>query len=235
MPPKLPKFLPEKDPKDYWPEVPLRDVADLPSIPKDATYHRQQFLARSYHSQVYTLELNVGGSTKRALLKLFPKDLKHRYVKETTAYRYLQHFGVTDKCLVPRIYGVLPSMNKKRLGEVLGDCIPEDVSITPPASGVVMEYIEGAESPSIENMTQPLAQKILRGLRRIHFAHVLHGDAEGRNILIFPKTGKVVFIDFSSARINLNQKVAVIERGHLKTYLYCTLVMSLFHCQLLIS
>jgi serine/threonine protein kinase len=224
MPSKKPKPQPEGEAHLYWPDVPLRDIADLPSLPKDATFHRQRFLAQSYHSQVYTLDLNLGGTTKRALLKLFSKELKHRYVREENAYRYLQHFGVIDQGLVPRIYGVVPSMNKKRLREVLGDAVPTDVVITPPASGIIMEYIEGAENPSIENMTQKLAQKILRGLRRIHFAHILHGDAEGRNIFIFPKTRKVVFIDFSSAEINLSKRAAIRERGPLKTYLYCDLV-----------
>jgi serine/threonine protein kinase len=213
----------------YWPDVPLRDVENLPPVPQNTTFHRQQFLAQSYHSQVYTLDLTIGGTTKRALLKIFPKDLKHRYVKETTAYRYLQHFGVAERGLVPKIYGVLPSMNKKKIVEVLGDSIPTDVLIPPPAFGIFMEFIEGAENPSIENMTTKLAQRILRALRYIHYAHVLHGDAKGRNIFLLPKTGKVMFIDFSCAEINLSKRAAIRERRPLKTYLYYDLVSPCHH------
>ena len=110
---------------------------------------------------------------------------------------------------------------------MLKDSIPEDLSIPLPASAVVMEYIADAVRPSKENITKAIAKKVLRGLQYIHNAHVLHGDVEGRNILINPSTGKVVWIDFSSATINRSINLAFHEREPVKQYLYITLVRNI--------
>jgi serine/threonine protein kinase len=207
-----------------WTDISLSDVAPLPAFPKHITISNPQFLARSHHSQVYLIDVKENGKTSRALLKVFPKQLKGRYTNEVNAYRFLCHYEVPEQGIVPKIFGVFPSINKTKLGALLGHSIPENAPIVTPAAAVVMEYIEGAVSPKPENMTPEIARKALRGLRIIHNAHVLHGDAEARNLLIHPKTGKVVWIDFSSAQINKTIMLAVIERDPVRQLLYRTLV-----------
>lgn len=207
-----------------WTDISIADVNPLPTLPKHIVLENPEFLARSYHSQVYKIDVVDKGNRTPAILKLFPKGLKHRYQNEVNAYRFLYHYGIPDKGVVPKIFGVLTTLNKKKLDAVLKDAIPEDVSIPLPAAAVVMEYIEGAVRPSRDNMTEAIAEEALRALRLIHNAHVLHGDAVGRNILIYPHTGKVVWIDFSSAEINRSVNQAVLERAPLKQYLYATLV-----------
>jgi len=209
-----------------WPHVSDSEVADLPLLPKDTPLTNPRFLARSYHSDVYLIDVTYRDKTASAILKIFSKTLKHRYFKETDAYRYLHHYGAPDEGIVPKIYGVLPSISKKRLSEILGNAVPDDQApITTPASGVLMQHIRGAVSPSAENMTTKIAEAALDALGVIHSCHVLHGDAEGRNLLLYPETGKVVWIDFSCARINRSIYLASEERSPVKQFLYETLVI----------
>jgi serine/threonine protein kinase len=212
-----------------WTDISLSDVEPLPEFPKQFKISNPKFLARSHHSHVYTLDVvDPKGSTFRALIKIFPKQLQGRYLKEVNAYRFLCHYEVPEQGVVPQIYGVIPSINKRKLSTLLGDSIPENLPIVTPAAAVVMEFIDGAVPPTRENMTPEIAKRALRGLRTIHNAHVLHGDAEARNILVNPKTGKVVWIDFSSATINRIIMKAIIERDPVRQLLYHTLVISLF-------
>lgn len=212
-----------------WTDISLSDVDPLPEFPKQFKTSNPKFLARSHHSHVYTLDVtNSDGSTFRALVKIFPKQLKGRYQNEVNAYRFLYAYEVPQQGIVPQIHGVLPYINKTKLAALLGDSIPENAPIVTPAAAVMMEFIDGAVAPTPENMTPEIAKRALRGLRIIHNAHVLHGDAEARNILIQPRTGKVVWIDFSSAEINRSIRAAVHERNPVRQLLYYTLVRSFF-------
>jgi len=60
------------------------------------------------------------------------KELKNRYNAETKAYRYLQHYEVTSQGVVPKLYGIVPSLDKKKLSTILGDSAPDDGSINSP-------------------------------------------------------------------------------------------------------
>jgi serine/threonine protein kinase len=225
MPPRR-SNAPVFDTGPQWTDISLSDVKPLPPLPKNITTSNPRFLARSHHSQVYTLDITDHGKTTRVLLKIFPKHLKSRYTKEVNAYRFLYHYDIPNEGIVPKIIGVLPTINKKKLDVLLEETIPENVSIALPASAVVMEFIEGAVKPSPANMTSAIAKRALRALRLIHNAHVLHGDAEARNILIVPATNKVVWIDFSSASINRSIGLAIHERNPVRQLLYRTLVFT---------
>jgi predicted Ser/Thr protein kinase len=222
--PKLPPALAGLDRGTQWTDISDSEVDPLPLLPKSVPLTNPRFLARSHHSHVYTIEVTYQSITARVILKLFPKDLKHRYIKETDAYRYLYHYGAPEDGAVPKIYGVLPSISKKRLAEMLGDSIPDYAPITAPASGLFMQYFEGAVNPSSENMTPKLAKAAVEALRTIHGSHVLHGDAEGRNLLMYPETGRVVWIDFSSASINRSARRATQELDPVRNFLYNKLV-----------
>jgi len=139
-----------------------------------------RFVDLSYHSQVYLVDFKHQGQQVRAIFKVFSKDMEERYVDEVNAYRLLNHYDVTSRGVVPKIYGVLPAITQKKLESLLGEAQPDEAKVTFPASAVLIEYIEGAQRPSKENMTVQLAEEILHGLRLIHNAHVIHYDPEPR-------------------------------------------------------
>jgi serine/threonine protein kinase len=203
-----------------WPDIPLSTVAVLPKLPKSVVLENPQCIAVTNHSHVYKFDLRErDGAIKPAILKLFSKDQKERYTREVIAYRHLCHFNVPSLGVVPNVYGVLPSINRKQLREMLGDAKPEGVQISVPASAVLLEYIEGTR-PTADNMTYELAQKAIDGLRAIHEARVLHKDIDARNILVQPAAGKVVWIDFSIADDNEYPVLAHRERTIAKEHLY---------------
>ena len=221
-----PRSKPDPEPLigPQWTDISISEVDSLPTIPKDIIFHDPQFLARGGHSQAFTVTVSDGDNTYRAVLKVFSKQFKKRYVREVNAYRFLYHYGVPAQGVVPNVMGTIPTITKKKLDDILQDSIPDNITITLPASAVLLEYLDKAQRASSANMTHALAAEALRGLRLIHNAHVLHGDAEARNILVYPETGKVVWLDFSSAEINRAILGAILERRPVKQLLYRTLV-----------
>jgi serine/threonine protein kinase len=217
--PKQPS--PELDLSPQLTDVSLTDTRPLPALPAHVILDNPQFLAKSYHSQVYAVDLKDGDQKTRAILKLFPKGLKKRYTNEVNAYRFLYHYGTPEKGLVPKIFGVLPKIHKKKLEDLLDDENPDPIPV--PASAIVMEFIQGVR-PSAENMKHSIALKITHALDAIHLSHVLHGDVEPRNILINPETGDAVWIDFSSAEINRSIFETTSERKLIKQTLYRSFV-----------
>jgi serine/threonine protein kinase len=207
-------------------DISVSELESLPTLSKECVLANPKFVARSFHSQVYTVDLIRNNNTSRAIIKIFPKGLKNRYTKEVNAYRFLYYYGAPEQRVVPRLYGVLPTISKKRIKELLQDAIPDNVDLAAPASALVMEYIEGIR-PTQENMTDSIAKDILEALNIIHSAHVLHGDVEPMNILISPQTGRAVWIDFSASEINKIIKLAIRERRMIKQTLYSTLVILL--------
>jgi len=146
-------------------------------------------------------------------------------VDEVNAYRFLHYYDIPAAGVVPKVLGILPSINKKKLAALFRDSLVDDVTVTLPASAVVLEYIEEVEPPTEENMSPAMAEEILRGLRLIHNAHVLHHDTELRNILISPRTGKAVWIDFSNADVGMELFQAELERDYVRELLYRKLVL----------
>ena len=68
-------------------------------------------------------------------------------------------------------------------------------------NGILMEWIEGAEELSEDNITLDLAANFIRGLARIHSAGVLHADTFTRNMSVVPSKKRSVWLDFSCAAI----------------------------------
>jgi hypothetical protein len=54
-------------------DISISDTQPLPKVPKNAIFANPKFIAQSYHSQVYSVNVTVRGNKKRALLKLFPR------------------------------------------------------------------------------------------------------------------------------------------------------------------
>jgi len=211
--------------QDEWTDLPIK-TKPLPKVPNTFTFANARFLARSLHSQVHTVDVTDEGNTFPAIVKLFSRELKIRYTAETKAYRYLQHYEVTSQGVVPKLYGILPSLDKKKLHAILGDSVPDDGPIKFPASAIFMEYLEDAERPSAANMTPELAEEALRGLRLIHNAHVLHRDTELRNLLIYPTTNRAIWIDFSIAEVDIDLWEVEDERDEVRARLYRRVVFA---------
>ena len=206
-----------------WTDISISDTLPLPQILKNARFENPQFIAWSYHSQVYAVDVTIKGEQKRSILKLFPQILANRYTNEVNAYRLLD---IASTGVVPKFYADLPSITKKMLEKILRDSVPADVEIALPALGILMEYLEGGQTPSKENMTAPIAKSILEGLDYIHGAPVLHGDCQPRNILIYPETGRTVWFDFSNSSITQLKGLFEHERRPVKTLLFLYFVVS---------
>lgn len=130
------------------------------------------------------------GARLSACLKLFREDALSEYNHETTAYSYLHRAGV--EYYIPEVYGV-GRRTCLRWG------IKNDTSETE-YYGILMEWLEGAERLSPQNVTMQHAITLVRGLSKIHDAGVLHFDTFDRNILVIPGSRRAVWIDFSSAQ-----------------------------------
>jgi serine/threonine protein kinase len=206
-----------------WPIIKPSQTDPLPQIADDVIFENPQFHARSYHSQVYIADMVKAQTLTKVIIKIFPKTEKARYTKEVNAYRLLYHFNVPASGVVPSIYGVLPDIDADKLEKIIDDEDPIEAPIFLPASAVVMEYIEG-EHPSLANMNPKRGIRILKALRKIQMAHILHNDTEGRNILISPSTGRIVWIDFSIAEVNHYANHGLEELDYTRSYLFQNLV-----------
>jgi len=216
---------PLKSERAWTPDVSLSDISSLPVLPSKFHVSNVRFVHLSYHSQVYLVDFVHEGEQLSAILKVFSKDNEQRYQDEVNAYRLLNHYDVPSRGVVPKLYGILPNITEKKLHTLLGVAQPNESQITFPASAILIEYIEGAEMPTKHNMTVQMAEEILRGLRLIHNAHVLHYDTEPRNILITPATGKAVWIDFSNAEMAASWWELIMERDLVRELVYRDLVL----------
>jgi len=63
-----------------------------------------------------------------------------------------------------------------------------------------MEWIEGAEKISEQNITLDQAVALVAGLEKIHNAGILHFDTYPRNMLVVPGSRRAVWIDFSCSQ-----------------------------------
>lgn len=141
MPPRTGK-PPEIDIGPQWTDISLSDVPPLPPLPKQMTISNPQFLARSLHSRVYIVDLTDRQKTTRDnILKIFPKPLKLQSLNEVNAYRLLYHYDVQNEGVVHKVFGVLPSISKKKLDAWLEDAIPENYPIALPAPAITVEYL----------------------------------------------------------------------------------------------
>ena len=111
---------------------------------------------------------------------------------EKTAYEYLQHGNVTK--YIPYVYGY--GFRTRSAWGLPGFDDDDDIYYA-----IVMDWLEGAEQLSVENITHEYACELLEGLSVIHGAGVLHADLFRRNMMIFPNTNDVAWIDFSCSHV----------------------------------
>ena len=152
-----------------------------------------RFIAEGTHSFIFKCIAQDGSQSNTRCLKLFREGWMTPYNLETTAYAYLVHARV--EYYIPKVYGVgLRSVSGWGLADIWGES--EDQYY-----GILMEWLEGAQQLSEDNVTIDHAICLAIGLSKIHDAGVLHWDTFPRNILVIPGSKRGVWIDFSCAQI----------------------------------
>ena len=126
-----------------------------------------------------------------------------RFKQELDGYAHLQHYGICDKGVVPKYYGWF-SLSRQHIQQILALPDISDAArlmrrVKEPPQAVVLEYFPDAAQLTIDNVTEKLADAALRGLYEVHSAYVMHGDIDGRNILVLPDD-RVVWVDFNHSR-----------------------------------
>lgn len=202
------------------PPLPLSELAEFDKIPENAILTNPKFFARGGHSHLYLVTVWYQERSRRCALKIFDSRHKYDYLDEIQAYQYLSHLEIMDEGVVPIVFGV-DKWSEKDFDRILKGA--EYVGgMTFPARVILMEFIAGSEQLSVDNITVDIAKKALRGIRRIHFAGVTHGDIACRNILVAP--GRVVWIDFSNGSCRVDGYQRAVEYRKVKELLFDELV-----------
>lgn len=72
------------------------------------------------------------------------------------------------------------------------------------------EVFVNAERLSRENITEDIADKVLRALCDVHATYVYHGDIHRRNILLLLGE-RIVWIDFDHSRCASNERLGRVQ------------------------
>lgn len=141
---------------------------------------------------MYKATAELKGEETTVCLKLYGREWMTPYNLETTAYAVLREAGVEE--YIPTVYGIAT--------RTLGDW-GIDIGWDNPREyrGLVMEWLEGAEQISSENVSLDHVVSLMTGLVKLHEAGVLHRDGFDRNIMVFPGSKRAVWIDFSCAHV----------------------------------
>ncbi|OSD08689.1 hypothetical protein PYCCODRAFT_1473256 [Trametes coccinea BRFM310] len=125
-----------------------------------------------------------------------------RFASEIEAYAHLQHYGACDAGAVPKCFGWLELTSDDLEAIAALPVVAEEWRYIKedelPPKALLLEWFEGAQQLSIDNVTPAIADAGLRALYRVHASFVMHGDVHRRNILVLPG-GRVVWIDFDAA------------------------------------
>ena len=167
----------------------------MPVIHESIQFENPQFVSSGLHAFVYKVEaVDAQGGRLVCCLKLFKKEWTSAYDTEAAAYEYLLHNEV--EFWIPDIIGTaqrnvsgwgLDNLDGDREGNYYG---------------LLMEWIEGGERLTPENVRADHIVSFVRGLVRIHEAGVLHNDTWARNMLVVPGSNRAVWIDFGSATLD---------------------------------
>lgn len=148
------------------------------------------YVAEGTHALIYKVTATVKGKEMVCCLKMFREGWMTPYNLESTAYAFLRSADVTY--YIPEVYGW---GNRTMTGWGLnGDGFSEYY-------GIVMEWLEGAETMNRQNVSMQHAITLANGLAKIHDAGILHFDGFDRNMMVFPGSNRAVWIDFSCAQV----------------------------------
>ena len=117
------------------------------------------------------------------------------------AYEHLVHGGACQNGTVPFCFGWLELAKEDLDNLVKLPDLPDAWSYIHQDDGLpkalLLEYFDGAERMTIDNITVKIADSAVRALYQVHASYVLHNDIHGRNVLVLPG-GRVVWVDFDS-------------------------------------
>jgi hypothetical protein len=168
------------------------EIEDLPELSEGHDYYDWTFVSDGTHAEIY--RVRDVDSNKTYCVKMFKQGWMTPFNLEIRAYEALRHAKVED--FIPFVYG-WDARTLSEWGFPNSDDDELDLYY-----GIVMEWLEGAEIVSAENITYLNACGLLLGLSRIHRAGVLHYDLERRNIMVIPGTNRGIWIDFSCSQLN---------------------------------
>ncbi|PYI29651.1 hypothetical protein BP00DRAFT_427270 [Aspergillus indologenus CBS 114.80] len=148
-------------------------------------------LQHSEASSVYEVMLK-NGKNDRYCLKVYHDNGEHGYSKkgrdlyrfrcELNAYRNLRLHGVCQNGVVPYFYGYFneldPALYRPYLNHFENDVYKP--------KAILPEYLPNAEGLNCLNYSDQRFEIAIRGLSKIHEAHVLHYDVYPKNILLVP-------------------------------------------------
>lgn len=167
------------------------ELESLPCLSDDVKFYDWTFICEGTHAEIYRATDVESGV--QCCIKIFRKGWMTPFNLEKTAYEALQHAKVKD--YVPHIY----AYTHGRLSDLgfPGSINDEDIYY-----GLVMEWLDGAQQISGQNVTLSTACELVKGLSEIHRAGILHYDLYRRNIMVIPEKERGVWIDFSCAHMN---------------------------------
>ena len=167
----------------------------MPSVQPDTVFVEPVYVAEGTHALVYQVTaITTEGRETRCCLKLFREGWMTPFNLECTAYTYLRNADVTY--YIPEVYGW---GKRTRKGWGL------DGNGETEYYGIVMEWLEGAEKLTRQNVSLDHAVTLAYGLSKIHDAGILHFDGFDRNMMIFPGSERAVWIDFSCAQVGSSE------------------------------
>ncbi|ODH45510.1 hypothetical protein GX48_08411 [Paracoccidioides brasiliensis] len=142
-----------------------------------------------------------------------PERETNIHICESTAYRRLMKHGLCDRGIVPRFYGTMERMDLSHYQPHLKMFLNDKN----PPSAILLEYIPKMEMIYPHNFTKERGEALIRGIREIHRALVVHCDAKPRNMMIVrndPET--VVWLDFDRAQTYHADSLTERQRGFIE-------------------
>jgi tRNA A-37 threonylcarbamoyl transferase component Bud32 len=119
----------------------------------------------------------------------------------------MQH-GLGHQGIVPRYHGEIQHLDVKDYQPHLRRFLDEER----PPSAIFLEYIPNMVTILPEHYTKERVESMMRGIRQIHKALVLHFDSYPRNIKVFENDPEqVIWIDFD--RVQTYDADTITERN----------------------
>ncbi|EEH19535.1 hypothetical protein PABG_01854 [Paracoccidioides brasiliensis Pb03] len=142
-----------------------------------------------------------------------PERETNIHICESTAYRRLMKHGLCDRGIVPRFYGTMERMDLSHYQPHLKMFLNDKN----PPSAILLEYIPKMEMIYPHNFTKERGEALIRGIREIHRALVLHCDAKPRNMMIVRNDPeRVVWLDFDRAQTYHADSLTERQRGFIE-------------------
>lgn len=120
-----------------------------------------------------------------------------RYRSEARAYVNLKKSGLCDRGIVPKLYGLVESLDPKIFERELRSFLRDKHF----PNAILLEYLPDASSMNYLNYSEERMNIAIEGMQQIHeLASVQHRDTHARNILLVPgPPERVLWTDFDIA------------------------------------